>query len=95
MKINLSQTIENKIQPIREENERLTKENKKMKVVLQEHQKYLERIRKEETKNNIFISGIPKAILSDMSDIPGPNVEGETSEDHIKILVFKQKITKF
>ena len=87
LKTELSQTIENKLQSLREDNERLTAENESMKGVLKEHQKFFERQRKEETKNNIFISGIPKTILSDMSDIPGPNTAaGETSQDHKEII---------
>ena len=53
----INATIKAKLTAITNENERLTQENKVIKKVLNKQQKFLERTRKEDTKNNIFISG--------------------------------------
>ena len=87
MKTELSNTINVKIKTVADENDRLSAENVSIKRVLQEHQKYFERARKDETNNNIFISGIPKVLLSDMSGLPNAEVADEdTTADHVGII---------
>lgn len=64
----INATIKAKLTAITNENERLTQENKVIKKVLNEQQKFLERTRKEDTKNNIFISGIPNELSLDLGN---------------------------
>ena len=81
----LSNTINNKIASLSEENKRLSTENEGIKKVLLEHQKCLERTRKEETKHNIFIAGIPNKLKTDMTSIPNQN-ETDITDDHVEII---------
>ena len=81
MKEDMLKTIDAKIKTVADENEKLLSENVAIKAVLQEHQK----ARKEETKNNIFISGIPNLLKSYMSGIP-VNDEEESTNDYQKII---------
>ena len=41
----------------------------------------MERSRKEETKHNIFISGIPITMKKDMSNVADPEVDDDTTAD--------------
>ena len=86
IKAELSNTLNTKIKTLTDETDRLSAENVSIKKVLQEHQKYLERARKGETKNTIFISGIPNVLLSDMTDIPNGDNDGDTTDDHVEII---------
>ena len=81
----INATIKAKLTAITNENERLTQENKVIKKVLNEQQKFLERTRKEDTKNNIFISGIPNELSLDLSTIPTENTNEKTN-NHAEII---------
>ena len=69
MKIELSNLVKSEVKTVSEENKRLADENTAMKKVLLEHQKCMERTRKEETKKNLFISGIPNAVQPDFQTV--------------------------
>ena len=58
-----------------------------IKKTLNEQQKYLERMRREETKGNLFISGIPNELNLDMSDLPEDGAdENKKRKDPVKII---------
>ena len=87
LETDLSNTINLKIKAVADENKRLSTENESIKKVLLEHQKCLERTRKEETKHNIFIAGIPNTLKSDMTGIPGAgDVDADITNDHAQII---------
>ena len=81
----INATIKAKLTAITNENERLTQENKVIKKVLNEQQKFLEQTRKEDTKNNIFISGIPNELSLDFTTIPNENTNEKTN-NHAEII---------
>ena len=85
MKTELSNLVRAEVKTVSEENIRLAEENKAMKKVLLEHQKFMERTRKEETKNNIFISGIPNAVQPDFQNISVADDENAVT-DHVDII---------
>ena len=85
MKTEISTSIKAQIKTVADENKRLSEENASIKKVLQEQQKCLERTRKEETKNNIFISGIPAILNQDLSAVADAADENAVN-DHEKII---------
>ena len=86
LETDLSNTINTKIRAVAEENERLTTENESIKKVLLEHQKCLERTRREETKHNIFMAGIPNSVKNDMSGVPHGDEDADKTSDHAEII---------
>ena len=85
LKSDMTKSIDAKIKTLTDENDKLLEENTVIKAVLAEEQKYLERMRKEETKHNIFMSGIPNALNADMSNIRR-NLDDEAVDDHEEII---------
>ena len=63
------------------ENEKLTQENNAIKKVVSEQQKCLERLQRNDSKNNIFISGIPDKLKADMTSIPNVGDEDDAIGD--------------
>ena len=59
LKTDLNKSIDIKIKTLTEESTKLLEENKTFKAVIAEQQKCKERMPKQKSKNNIFISGIP------------------------------------
>ena len=59
-----------------------------IKKVLSEQQKYLERMQREQNKNNVFLTGIPNAVTADMSETPNDEDDGGEGiiNDHIVII---------
>ena len=85
MKTELSNLVRSEVKTVSDENKRLAEENKNMKKILLEHQKFMERARREETKNNIFISGIPNAVKQDFQAITTIDDENAVT-DHAEII---------
>ena len=85
MKTEFSNRIKAEVKTVADENKRLAVENAAIKKVLLEHQKFLERSRKDETKNNIFLSGIPNAVQPDFTDITTADDQNAVT-DHAEII---------
>ena len=66
LKKDLTNTMNTKIKTVTEENKKLMQENNAIKKVVGEQQKCLERLQRNESKSNIFISGIPTMVNADM-----------------------------
>ena len=77
LKKDLTKTIDNKVKTLTDENQKLMRENTMIKKVVSEQQKCLERLQRNDSKNNIFISGIPNKVNTDMETVPDDN----TAED--------------
>ena len=81
----LTKSVNGQIKVLSDENKKIAAENASIKKVLQEHQKALERVQKEETKNNIFISGLPVSLNAGMNDISEVN-DNDAVTDHVEII---------
>ncbi len=87
LKTDLTRTLDAKIRSLTTENSKLAQENLVIKKVLGEQQKCLERMQRNSSKENIFISGIPNKLLSDMSDVPGDDANpNDVTDDHTTII---------
>ena len=86
LKSELTEPFNKEIKILTETNDKQTNENMSIKRLLHEHQKYLEKIRRAETKNNIFISGIPNILKIDLLSIPNDDNGEETTTDHVEII---------
>ena len=76
LKKELAKTFESKIKKVSEDVTNLMSENNTLKKVVLQQQHFLENIRRERTKENIFVSGIPNILT----------IDGEDTEDPKKIL---------
>ena len=85
LKADLNKSIDTKIKTLTEENTKLLEENKTIKAVQSEQQKCLERMQKKDSKNNIFIAGIPNVLNADMTEAQR-NPDDDSIEDHIEIV---------
>ena len=85
MKAELSNLVKSEVKTVTDENIRLAQENVTMKKVLSEQQRFLERTRREETKNNLFISGIPNAVKPNFLDTAEMEDENAVT-NHVDII---------
>ena len=85
MKTELSNMVKAEVKTVADENKRLIDENAAIKKVLSEHQKFMERSRRELPKNNIFISGIPNAVQPDFKNIANADDENAVT-NHVDIV---------
>ena len=84
LKKELNKSIDTKIKSLTDENKRLTQENNAIKKVVSEQQKCLERLQRNDSKNNIFISGVPNKLNANMTSTPGDNDAEHEEEDVIE-----------
>ena len=89
LKKDLADTYKTKFDSIAEEQTKIVNEITIMKNILAEHQTSIENQRRENTKNNMFISGIPNEI----TDNEGRTINNSSSSHHSQPMCNERKLS--
>lgn len=88
VKKDLYAKIDTKFNFLKAENDKITQENTLIKKILREQQTCLERLQKEQNKNNLFVTGIPNSITTDILGTPETIVSADDVLHHVLNFVY-------